>query len=185
MTSLRCTLAAGGERSWDINGDWYHVLSAPVNDLIIRFDDGEPIPAPQGVGARRYYEKVTVSSATGQDIVVLAGFGSVTDGRSTANVNVAATVEPGNTFDNGGDVSVPNASATQLVAADVTRLYALVSLPSDAAGSVRVGSAAVGLASGTLLEPGMSVPIATTAALYAYHENGVAVNVVVASVREV
>ncbi len=82
-------------------------------------------------------------------------------------------------------MAVPNAATTLLLAAAPTRLYALITLPSDAVGPIRVGTAAVDGTHGTLIEPGMSVPIATTAALYAYQANGSAVTVVCASVREV
>lgn len=185
MTTQRFTLAAGVPRSWDIAGDYFHVDTAPVNDLIARFDDGEPVPVKAGMGFRRYYDKVTLESATGQAVIVFGGFGSVADSRATANVNVSSTVAPGNTMDDGGDVSVPDSSVTQLCAADADRLYANIDVPSDAAGPVRVGTSGVTLASGRRIEPGTGVPVATTSALYAYHENGVAVVVAVSAVRRV
>lgn len=185
MTAQRFTLAAGVPRSWDVTGDYFHVETAPVNDLIARFDDGEPIPAKQGVGFRRYYDKVTLESATGQTVVVYGGFGSVADGRASANVSVTTNIAPGNTLDDGGDVSVPDSSVTQLLAADPDRLYATIDVPSDAAGPVRIGTASVGASSGRRVEPGTSIPIATTAAIYAYHENGTAVVLSVSAVKEV
>lgn len=185
MTPQRFTLAAGVPKTWDVSGDWFHVFKAPVNDLIARFDDGEPVPVEEGVGLRRYYDRVTLESATGQTVVVYGGFGSVVDGRASANVSVTTNVAPGNTLDDGGDVSVPDSSVTQLMAADSDRLYAVIMLPSTAPGPVRVGTSSVSLTSGWLIEPGMSVPIATTAALYAYHENGTSVDVAASAVREV
>lgn len=185
MTPLRVTLAAGAPRSWEVAGDWFHVKSAPVDDLIVRFDDGEPVPLTAGMGLRRFYSKVTLESPTGQAVVAFAGFGSVTDARATANVSVTTNIAPGNTLDDGGDVDVPDSSVTLLAAADPDRLYLNVDVPSDAAGPVRVGTGTVGAASGRRIEPGTSVPIATTAAVYAYHENGADVTVSVSAVREV
>jgi hypothetical protein len=185
MTPLRAVLAAGGERPWDISGDYFHVSESAPNDLIVRFDDGEPVPVAAGLGFRRYYNKLTLESATGGAVLVFAGFGSVADARATANVNATVNVSPGNTFDDGGDVDVPDSAVTQLCAADPDRLYATVMVPSDAAGAIRVGTNAVGITSGQRIEPGMSVPVATTSALYAYHENGVTVTVSVSAVKEV
>lgn len=161
-----------------------HVLKAPVNDLILRFDDGEPVPVEQGIAMRRYYERITAESATGQAVVILAGFGSSVDGRATASVNVTTNIAPGNALDDGGDVTVPDDEVTQLLAADPDRLYINVDLPSDAPGPIRVGSASVDGTKGRRIEPGMSVPIATTAALYAYQDNGEAVTVSVSAVKE-
>ncbi len=186
MTPLRVVLGAGGTRSWDISGDHFHVYTAPVDDLVVRFDDGEPVVIAQGVGLARNYDKITLESATGQSVVVYAGFGGVTDGRaSVTGLTLNTQIAPGNTVDDGGDVAVPDGAATQLIAADPDRLYVTVDVPSDAAGPVRVGTAGVDLTSGRRLEPGVSAPFATTAALYAYHENGVDVTLSVAAIKDV
>lgn len=180
------TLAAGVTVGYEVAGDWFHVFEAPVNDLEVSFDSGKWFPLKQGVGIRRYYERVDLRSATGQAVQVGMGFGAVQDGRgSVSGFTVNTTVTPGNTLGAGGDVSVPDSAATQLLPANTDRLYALIKVPSSAAGPVRLGPAGVGAASGYLAEPGEGVPIATTAAIYAYHENGVAVTLSCAEVEEV
>ena len=185
MTIVRKTLAAGVSQQHVIDGDYIHILTAPVTDLKVRFDSGEPIPMQEGVGFRRYYRTVEFESATGQTIEVLCGFGSVFDGRATANVNVSATVAAGNTFRVGADVSVPSAAATLVLAADPDRTYALISNPSTNTVTLRLGPATVGAASGVLLEPGVTMPLATTAAIYAYQASGGAVTISATSVAEV
>lgn len=186
MKPIRAVLAAGVAKSWEVSGDYFHVYAAPVADLVVRFDDGEPNPMEQGVGIRRYYDRITLESATGQTVDVRCGFGTVQDGRAAVTgLTLNTQIAPGNTFDDGGDVSVPDSAVTQLCAADPDRLYANIDVPSDAVGAVRVGTATVDLTKGRRIEPGMSVPIASTAALYAYHENGAAVVVSVSAVKEV
>lgn len=187
MTPLRATLAAGVPRSWDIKGDWFQVYSAPVADLVVRFDDGEPIQVEQGIGFRRYYERVTLESATGQAVIVYAGFGSATDGRaSVTGLTLNTQISPGNTLSDGGDVSCTASAATQLLAADATRLYALISNASANTIIVRVGTSAVAAGTGTPLEPGMVLPLATTAAIYAYNPHAsTAVTINAAAVRQV
>lgn len=169
MTPYRVTLTAGIEKSFDVDGDFFHVLTAPVADLNVRFDDGAPTPVFEGVGMRAYFKRFTLISATGQAVIVYAGFGHVTDGRASANVNVTASVEPGNTIDDGGDVACGANAATQLLAADADRLYATISNPSSNSITLRIGTSGVDGTKGTPLEPGMSLPIATTAAIYAFN----------------
>lgn len=170
MTPLVLTLAAGVPRAFDIAGDWYHVQVAPVADLVTRFDDGEPVLLEQGMGVRRYYQRVELESATGQTVRVLVGFGSVVDGRaSVTGLTLNTQIAPGNTVDNGGDVEVASETAEELLAADATRLYALVKNPSTNAITVRIGNATVDATSGVPLEPGETLPLATTAAIYAYN----------------
>jgi len=169
MTPLRITLAAGVPKGFTISGDYVHVLTAPVDDLVVRFDNGEPVPMYKGLGFRRYYSEIELESATGQAVVVLVGFGSVADARAAANVNVTTNIAPGNTIDDGGDVECTHAAATQLLVADPDRLYALIANPSSNTLTMRIGTSAVAAASGTPLEPGTILPYPTTAAIYAYN----------------
>ena len=184
MTPLKITLGAGIPKRFEVAGDYFHVKDSPVNDLVARFDDGEPVPVQQGIGFRRYYDSVELSSATGQAVVCYVGFGSVADGRSTANVSTTVNISPGNTFDDGADVTVPATNQAPIVAADPDRLYVIIASPSSAAGPVRIGSSGVGTNNGALLEPGVSLPIATTAELFCYNNNGSAVTLSIASVKE-
>jgi len=172
MSPIRITLGAGIPQRLGIDGDYFHVLTAPVQDLQVRFDAGEAVPVYEGVGFRRYYREIELSSATGQSIVVYAGFGSVADGRATANVNVTATVAAGNTINNGGDVSCTHGVATQLLASDATRTYALIGNVSSNTITVRIGKSTVDATHGIALEPGETLSIATTAAIYAYNPDG-------------
>lgn len=177
MTPIRVTLAASVPQRFDVAGDWVACVTAAASDLTARFDQSEPVPLPAGLGFRRYYKTIELESATGGAFVVLAGFGSVADARATVTANLTVNTNPGNTVPVGGDIAIGAAVATLLCALDATRLTATVSNPSTAAASVRVGPAGVGAANGFLLEPGESVTIATTAALYGYSVAGQTVSV--------
>lgn len=185
MISVSMTLAAGVPQRIGLDGDYFHVLTAPVDDLQVRFDEGKAVPAYESVGWRTYYSAVELSSATGQTVVVMLGFGSVHDGRASANVNVTANIAPGNTVDDGGDVSCPTGGPTLLANADTDRLYLKVANPSTNSNTFRIGSSSVDGTSGDLLEPGMSLPISVTAAVYAYNTGGTTESLTVSSVREV
>lgn len=186
MTPIRFTLAAGVPKRWPIGGDYFHVLIAPVDDLQVRFDNGEQVPVFKGLGFRRYYRDIELESATGQAVVVLVGFGTVADARAAANVNVTSNVEPGNTVKDGGDVSVTAVTAVELLAADADRLYALIKNVSSNTITVRIGTSAVAAATGVPLEPGETLPYATTAAIYAYNPHATdAVVISAASIAQV
>ncbi len=186
MTPYTFALAAGVERSFDVEFDYFHVLTAPVTDLKVRFDDSAAIGLYEGVGLRVYGSSFTLSSATGQTVTVLAGFGHVFDGRASANVNVTATVAAGNTINDGGDVSCVHAARTQLLPQDLSRTYALLKNVSANTIIVRIGNVTVGAASGTPLEPGETLPYATTAAVYAWNPDAaVDVTINAASIQQV
>lgn len=187
MTPLRMTLAAGVPQRWDIEGDWVTCITAPagITDLTARFDQSEPVPLPQGLGFRRYYRTVELQSATGGAFVVLAGFGSVADARATLNAAITANIAPGNTLNNGADVATVSGAATLLLAADATRLYATVANLSTNTVTVRIGNVTVAAATGIPLEPGETLSIGTTAAVYAYQASGGPVTISAASVSEV
>jgi len=185
MTIIRKTLAAGVSQQHVIDGDYIHILTAPVTDLKVRFDSGEPVPMFEGVGFRRYYRSIELESATGQTVEILCGFGSVFDGRATANVNVSATVAAGNTLRKGADVSCTSGAATLVLASDSQRLDAYITNPSTNTATVRVGPSNVDATSGIPLEPGMILPLSTTAAIYVYQASGGAVTISAASVAQV
>lgn len=169
MTPIRVTLAAGVPQRFGVEGDYIHVITAPVTDLSVRFDSGEKVPMYEGVGFRRYYREFELESATGQSVIVLAGFGSVFDGRATANVSVTATVAAGNTLSSGADVSCTANTRVLLLAADTLRTYATFTNVSSNTLTMRIGDVTVTGASGTPLEPGETLTIATTAAVYAWN----------------
>lgn len=169
MVTLTITLAANSPQQVGIDGDYFHVLRAPVNDLKVRFDEDRQTSAYEGVGFRRYYSRMELSSATGQAIEIMVGFGSVADARSTANVSVTANVAPGNTINDGGAVSCVHAAATQLLTADTTRLYAIIKNPSTNTLTMYIGTSAVNATKGVPVEPGETFPYAVTAAIYAYN----------------
>ncbi len=169
MTQLTVTLGAGIPQRFELTGDYFHVYTAPVNDLMVRFDDGKKAQMQESVGKRIYYSEFELSSATGQSVVVEYGFGSVFDGRASANVNVTTSLQPGNTINDGGKVSCVHNVATQLLAADPDRLYANITNLSSNTLTMYIGTSSVDATRGTPLEPGTTLPFPTTAAIYAFN----------------
>lgn len=169
MESFDIVLVAGVPGRMPLNGDYIHILSAPVADLRVRFDNGKPVKVFEGLGFRRYYSDVEFESATGQTITVLLGFGSVADARATVNASITANIQYGNTLTNPGDVACAAGAATLLSAITTTRLYAIINNPSANTGTFRIGASSVTASSGLAVEPGESVTVTGSEALYAWN----------------
>lgn len=185
LRAYSLTLAAGASKRLIVSGDWIQIVVAPVDDLMVRFDDSQKVQMYAGQGVRTYYSTVELESATGQTVTVWLGYGHATDSRATANVNVSTTVAPGNTLNNGGDVSLTSGAATQILAADTDRLYATISNGSSNTVTVRIGNASVVGTTGIPLEPGETISVGTTAAIYGFQASGGAVTISAATVSEV
>lgn len=185
MRPIRVTLAAGVPQRFQIAGDWVAAITAPVNDLTARFDNSEKVPLPQGLGFRRYYGEIELESATGQTVVILAGYGSVSDSRANVTATLNVNIAPGNTIDDGADVATVSGAATVLLPVDLTRLHAIITNPSINIATVRIGSASVTASKGIPLEPGETLTYDMTGAIYAFQASGAAVTISAAAVRSV
>lgn len=185
MRPIRVTLAAGVPQRFQRSGDWIAAITAPVSDLTVRFDNSEKVPLPQGLGFRAYYGEIELESATGQAVVVLAGFGSVSDSRANVTATLNVTLAAGNTIDDGADVATASGAATLLLPVDLTRLHAVICNPSTNTATVRIGSATVNATKGILVEPGETLTYEMTGAIYAFQNSGGAVTISAAAVRSV
>lgn len=185
MRPIRVTLAANVPQRFQVAGDWIAAITAPVNDLTARFDNSEKVPLPQGLGFRRYYGEIELESATGQTVVILAGYGSVSDSRANVTATLNVNIAPGNTIDDGADVATASGAATLLLPVDLTRLHAVICNPSTNTATVRIGSATVSATKGISLEPGESLEYDMTGAIYVFQNSGAAVTITAAAVRSV
>lgn len=184
--SYTVALTANQEMEFEIDGDFYAVVDN-TDEFTIAFDGSNRIAyATAGTGGEftEAYRRVTLNSPTTQTVVIVLGYGRFNDARASINATLNATFSPGNTFAGVADVALVAATATQILAADATRLTALIKNPSSNTASVRIGTTgSTGAAQGFELEPGESISIATTAAIVGYSVPGESVSVSV--VRDV
>lgn len=176
------TLAAGVEQSREVNGDFFHVVTA-TSAFEIRFDDGKWMTRNQGQGGRVYYSRISVRSTGSQSVVMSLGFGYATDARSTVNATITAPIQPAALNVPLTDVSVGAGLQVLLEAAVATRLELLVGVASTEANGVRIGDNTAAAAKGLLVEPGQSVAFASSAAIYAFNSGAGAINVTLTSMR--
>jgi hypothetical protein len=180
LAPFNVTLAPGVPRGFDVEGDWFHVVTADVQDLIVRFDSGAATPIWEGIALRTYYSHFDLESATGQTVLVYAGFGTSIDGRASANVNVNSTYAPANQHVAAAPKTCTAGGRTQLALADTGRKTLRLMLPSSASGNLYIGDVAVdATARGGLLEPGMCDYFPSEAAVYAWNPNGADVDIYV------
>ncbi len=178
------TVPAGETRGLDIEGDWCQVQESDASGCIISFDQSPSGRWYEGQGRRVYYEKVSVFSDTSQTVKLLLGFGHATDARAVVNASVTTNIAPGNTLTPLEDVSCVAGAATSIAAADTDRLGVIIHNPSDNTHTLRIGDAGVTATKGVALEPGETLPIASTAQIFAWNTGASDQSVSLLSVRE-
>lgn len=166
------TFAAAGEREIKARGRLIRVLEAPESHVFITVQGGAELKRRDGQGVSTgadFFERFTVRSEVAQTVRVVVADDPQDDDRNAVSVTASATIEPANTLGAGGDVSIPAASAADLIAADTTRLGVLIVNPVTNTAAVRVGGSGVGATSGVLLEPGESVTLSTSDLVRGYN----------------
>lgn len=179
------TFAGAGSVRIPDSGKFVRVIEA-TDDVYIKLDDVST-ELKRGVKSQvssEGFENVVIRSLVAQTVRICISDQPQDEGRDDVAVNTTASITPGNTFAGAADVALAAAAATLIIASDADRLGVLIKNPSSNAASVRIGGlASVGAAQGIELEPGESIPIATTDAIYGYSVPGESVSVSV--VREV
>lgn len=174
------SLTANQDFDADIPGDFYSVIEA-AGEFTITLDDSARIGKQvQGMGGEfvQPFSRVKLLSETTQTVILVLGYGKFNDARATLTATINATFQPGNTLAGVADVALTAATATAILAADATRLTAMIKNPSSNTASVRIGTTgSTGAAQGFELEPGESISIATTAAIVGYSVPGESVSV--------
>ena len=177
MRDYKFTLAAGQERSLNVEGDWFHVLAA-TGTIQIRFDEGVQIDRSEGQGGSRSYKRVNVQSSTAQTVVLSLGYGQETDARSTVNATINTTIEPSNTILPKAEVTIAAGATVILAAANANRKELRLGVKSSEANGVYIGNASVGAATpGGYIEEGSVEYVGTEAAVYGYNAGAVSIDV--------
>lgn len=177
MRDYKFTLAAGQERSLNVQGNWFHVLDA-LGTVGIRFDEGVLIERSQGQGGSRSYTRVLVSSPIAQTVVLSLGVGQETDSRASVNAVINTTISPSNIITPKALISIAGGASVMLVAANANRKELRIGVKSSEANGVYIGNASVGAVSpGGYIEAGVTDYIQTESAVYAYNPGAVSVDV--------
>lgn len=199
MSDVTLTLGAGGVQEVQATGKFWYVYAA-TGTVGLRFDGGDLIYREQSQGGSIpninanaqgiRSTRLRVSSATAQTVTLSFSDSPIQNDRDDVSVVTTASITPGNTLDNGGDVSLlagagPGAT-TAIRGADANALTITVKADIANTETVRVGTTGVGAAQGYPLEPGESVSLSTTAAIAGYNPSTTtAQNVHVLPVRHV
>lgn len=185
LTDHQAVFGGAGERVFDVVGR--HVLiTESTGDVYVAFDDQNFVKwrKKSNINAGYFFKRITIKSLIAQTVEFVVSDEMQQEGRDDVAVTTTASITPGNTFEGVADVALVAITATQIIAADATRLGVLIKNPSSNTASIRIGAnGSVGAAQGIELEPGESIPVATTAAVWGYSVPGESVSVSV--VREV
>lgn len=174
--SYTYSLTAGNEFPIAVAGNSFRVLDNS-DDFTIKFDDSNVFKkqiAGRGAQFESDYERVTLLSATSQEVTVVLGFGYYDDSRTEVNL------EAPNSIESVADVTV-GVAATLILAGDTRREHALIHVPSTASNSIRVGDNAVTATRGVEVEPGQTATLQASDAIYGIRDGAVDVTVSVST----
>lgn len=177
------TFTAAGQRTLPASGRFCRVLAADASGAtiaagatgsgLLRYT-GQDVDA--GAAVNEWQISVTVACT----VRVCISDTRQADNTASINATVSATVSPGGTMTQPGDVACANGAATQVIAGNADRLAVTVKAPESAtwtAGTVRIGTTSVGAASGLELNPGDAYTAAFTGPLYVYNNSGASIDV--------
>lgn len=173
----RVPLQAGIPYPLDVSGNyWQFVRAAAATEVTITFDESQSITRDQGTGGPANYARVMLLSAVDQVCVFSFGYtGGLTpydrSSQTIGSITVANSV-PAVTA-SFPDVVAPPGVRTLVTAVSGTRRAALIRIPEDAAGPVRIGDSACTASRGLIVYPGDALTVDGTAALYVWNPQAV------------
>ena len=176
--SYTVSLTANQEYPLRVFGNMYGVVSS-TGAFTITFDESARITGTvAGTGGEfdGKYENVVFLSTTTQTVVVVLGFGKYNDSRASINANISTTIAPSDTLDDPADVVV-GVAASLIVAANADRKEVMIHVPSDAANSIRIGTASVTATGGLEVEPGSTITLGVESAVYGIRDGSVDVDI--------
>lgn len=177
LRTFSITLLAGQPFRLPVAGNTFSVISATTS-FDVRVDENYDFKSmEQGLGFElvegQSFSELVITSASGQSVVIAAGFGKIHDSRTSITGTINATVTVANVIDAIADVSVDSASTPKLlIAADSDRKSVDISILASAAVGIRLGEQTMGANEGFYLPPGGAISIPTEAAVYALLDSG-------------
>lgn len=140
--------------------------------LTIRMSpSGQQITLDAGVVVQvQPFDRVEIiNGSTIQDVQVYTGSGDYFDGRSNISATISATLAPATTFAAEADAAIAGGASVNISAADTDKRQVFISNPETNTMTFRIGDSTVDATKGFILEPGGSMIIDTSAAIYAHN----------------
>lgn len=184
------SLGGGQQIKRDISGRYITVKAAQA-EIIVSGKNIEPVHIGQAetydLGERFNNKEIHIKNsgnAINAFVMEVTQYQLTKSNEANFSVTTTATVENGNDNSHLPKVTLAAGSSAVLAAANGSRKYLRVALPSDAAGSITLGKSGVNAASGGLLEIGMVDYLETGGALWAHNDNAESVDVYVMEVNK-
>lgn len=175
------TVPANGSVEFVRTASFLTVLDASAA-FEISFDNGPRSAMEAGLTLRTQddFQRVEIINTTGSVLTVKVGLGrgDVRDSRLTLSGSIQADIVAPDVLTTGAPVAAANAAVTLLAAADANRREVLAVVDLSAGGAVYIGGdAAAAAGEGLPVQPGQSLTLTTSAAVYVRNDTGAAVNV--------
>jgi hypothetical protein len=169
LKPYQAILQAGETRTIHATGDYFRLMIADYDIRLAIGEDENTILLKKGQGVIPGQFKSLRITNTGADpqtidYVIGGGGGRVLD--DTINGTIAATLVASTVFSTISDLTVNG--LTEIAAVNASRKAITIAAAPGNTANVKVGDASTGAARGLTLQPGQSVTLSTTAAVYGY-----------------
>lgn len=169
-------IPAGAEIPFNFTGDFVALIAqSGSTDIKLGIGDNPPQDFEKGLSYKMppgtFYDlfRIKNGGASAATITIAYGFGEFSDGRLVVTGGVA--ISSPSVFTTAADQSITTATATEIIAANPDRKQAVVQ-NLDAGTAIRVGDSNVGATRGILVDPGGTLVLDLTAAVWVYHAKG-------------
>lgn len=177
------TLAAGERKTISVVSNWFVVLASSAEFQVgIEQEDPEWITAGIAINTAGYGQIVLYNPGAAANVVQVAfSRQEVRDSRLTVSGVVLTKEVTGDQFKALATVTAANAATTALMAADETRIEAV--LTNMGTGTIFLCDGAAASAIGIPLAAGETRALKTGAAIYARNESGAGVDIALAEIK--
>ncbi len=178
------SLLAGQPREINVGGNYWQIISQSVSaDLLLEFDEVDRITRRAGSGGPSQYQRVRITSAVDQSVVISLGYTGGGNPYDRSPVTIGGTINVADAVPSSNatiaDAVVTAGAQAIVVAANANRRTALIKLVTDVPLGVRIGDSATAAARGYQMDTGDTASIDGTAAIYVFNPNAVSVTLAV------
>lgn len=195
LATIRIPLdTALDKKVFKIGGTMLWACDASDNEAEIRVsfserhaDEGIPYKLGSFVRGVRFSELYLTSTAQAGKTITLAYMVEQQDNiqiENPADAFSSVSLTKNDTFDSLADVSLLAGANTQILAADTTRVEAIITNLTANTQKFRIGDAGAAAANGVELSPGQTIVLTTTAAIHGWNPGAGAESVSVAVVKD-
>jgi len=175
MRDYPLKLAIGQVIEFDIEGDSFHIVTAPSEVKVTLGTNETEITRYQGMGGQspKPYTSVKIRSLVAQDIIISLGYGGVSDSRSNLTATISTSIAPANLNTPLALVTILPLTRALLATSKASRKELRIGVASTNTTHIHFGDVTVDATNGGIIEVGGIDYVSSEGAIYAYNPHAV------------